>query len=140
MREWRRYADWPQRLSTFIAAHRDRAFAWGMCDCALFAADNVKGLTGEDFGQSFRGTYTTRLGAAKALAAHGTPTLTDVVSAALGASLERPLMAYRGDIVLMPNAGDPSLGVCVGSDVAMMREDQGLVFVPLSGAFRAWRV
>ncbi|HEY1844473.1 MAG TPA: hypothetical protein VGH05_06385, partial [Buttiauxella sp.] len=62
-----RYPDWQRQLVNTLQAAKQRPFLWGEHDCALFAADCVKAMCGEDFASAYRGTYSTEIGAKKAL-------------------------------------------------------------------------
>jgi hypothetical protein len=93
-----RRKDWPQRLDAFIAGRRNEPFAWGVNDCALFAADAVLAITGTDLAAAHRGYNS----AAGAMAASGSN------MAALAARIVAehqlveipPAFAQRGDIGL----------------------------------------
>jgi hypothetical protein len=59
--------NWPDLLSVYIEEKRSEPFAWGSNDCCLFAADWVQIATGHDIAAQWRGSYTTALGARRAL-------------------------------------------------------------------------
>lgn len=133
----RRYEDWPRRLAAAIQAARARPFQWGEADCALWAADVVLGLTGEDLAAAFRGRYATRAGAVALLGARGG--LEAVVTAALGEPLASPRLARRGDVVMVSTAEGPALGICDGA-VGWFTGPTGLVAQRMSDWTKAWRV
>lgn len=102
-----RAENWP----ALLARHLDtpRPFAWGTCDCALWAADWVRDCTGADPAGGWRGTYKTGRGAKAKLAAAG---FSGVEALADSFLPSKPLpLAGRGDVVLHPSG---ALGVCNG--------------------------
>lgn len=128
-----RYPDWPERLAQYIDARRHAPFAWGVNDCAMFAADAVVALTGVDPVPSVRGTYDDARGAADLIdAAGGLRELVPLPAKTVG-------HAQRGDIVLSDIDGRATLGVCVGADYAAPG-DVGLVFRPMAEAVAAYEV
>ncbi len=144
--------DFPERLHAAIRARRDRPFEWGRNDCALFACDLLQAVSGIDFAAPFRGKYKSARGAARILKRYGGAGLP--ASARTTAGLEavvekiaearkreevKPLMAQRGDLVLLDMPEGPALGVCLGAWVAAAGET-GMVRVELREARRAWRV
>ena len=135
----KRFEDWPIRLNAAIEAARGRPFVWGQHDCALFAFNVVRDLTGIDHASAYRGHYKSAQGAARALRTLGQGTLRASVGAALGGEIPA-LKAQRGDVVLriQPSRGE-TLGICTGADVAFVG-GPGLVFVPVSDCLTAWRV
>ena len=48
---------WPERLAEYLDRRALLPFSWGMQDCAMFAADAVKEITGVDIAEDLRGTY-----------------------------------------------------------------------------------
>lgn len=133
-----RLPDWEDRLNALIADRRRAAFAWGRHDCALWGADVVAALTGEDFGAPFRGIYDDAAGAALALRAHGAGTLVKTFDAHLP---RMPIaFARRGDLVkAVSEDRGGAIGVVVGSD-ALFVHDLGLVRAPRARWTLAWRV
>jgi cell wall-associated NlpC family hydrolase len=130
-----RWQDWPERLDLFIRARERVPFAWGTNDCALFAADAVRAMTGVDVAQWARGKYRTQQGAARLLTKRGG--LAALVDALLPAV--PPLTAQRGDVVMFKGANGMQLGVCLGGQFVVTAE-RGLVVRPLTLATMAWRV
>lgn len=128
--------DLPERLQAFIDSRRDRPFAWGSHDCALFAADWVESVTGSDPADGIRGRYQTALGAGRVIKREGG--LEAIANSRLGERVE-PKLAQRGDVVLLEGSHGPTLGVCLGVDAAAPGED-GLMLVPMNRAQAAWRV
>lgn len=133
-----RFHDWPERLHAAIEAARARPFAWGAHDCALFACDVVRAMTGEDPGREFRGCYGTAAGALRALRRRDAGDL-ECAAARLCGDEVAPALARRGDVVSMPVPSGPALGICIGPRVALVGPD-GLIFPSLADGRRAWRI
>ena len=134
-----RRPDWPERLAEVVAAAMGRHFAWGEHDCALFACDCAAAMTGEDPGLSFRGRYKTARGAAGAIMRYGKVRgIEELALRTLGAPIE-PAFARRGDVVLVDTDLGPALGVVTAAGAAFPGPD-GLTFLPITEALKAWRV
>lgn len=135
-----RFPDWTQRLSAFLQARAKTPFAWVHNDCCTFAADAVIAQTGADPMAGIRKRYTTEVGALRLIKASGG--LRPLVCSVLGMPMEHLLMASRGDVVLLENAGrheQPVLGVCVGTEAAAPGPS-GMRLIPMSAASAAWRI
>lgn len=114
-----------------------KPYAWGVQDCALFAADCVLTMTGEDLAGEFRGAYDTEEGARGVLASLGCGDVADLAARHLPEIL--PTEARRGDVVAI--AGDFGLFLAVvDGRTAVGPAARGLTHSPLSLAQRAWRV
>ena len=125
-----------------LRAKRGEPFAWGRNDCATFACDIAEAVCGVDFAAPLRGRYHTRLGAARGLkrvAGGGFEEATVKLAQQHNLAEIAPLMARRGDLVLIDTDIGPALGICVGESIASAGPE-GVALVPLSGARRAWRV
>ncbi len=132
-----RAPDWEERLAVFLDRKREEPFKWGSHDCALFAADAIKAMTGTDPGEAFRDTYSDRAGSALALRDLGAGTLLKTVTAWLGAP-KHPAFAQRGDIVMKDRN---TLGVCVGLHSWFVGEEHGhngLVALPTAHCTKAF--
>lgn len=124
-----------------VAMRRDRAFQWGVHDCCLFACDVIRDAGGVDYAAPFRGRYRTAAGAARALrrfAGAGLEAAAERITRDNGLEEVPPLMAQRGDFVLVDEAEGPALGVCLGSHF-VAAGPAGTVLRPLAAARRAWR-
>ena len=133
-----RRQDWPLRLNAWLDSVRERTFAWGEFDCALGAADAVFAMTGVDYAVEFREAYFSKRNAAKLLAQRGG--LEALVTHALGAPLDSPKLAQRGDVVLVDSGGEgPALAVVMGAD-AVAPGPHAAVWVPMARWQKAWRV
>jgi len=128
---------WEQRLSDAIEEARKLQFVWGHHDCATWAFDVRRALTGGPDVATWRGRYKTPIGSHRIMRKLGWNSLEDLGRELLGEPLVGVLMAQRGDLVL--SQGDPAFGVCIGAQVAFVAPD-GLTFLPLSECALAWRV
>ncbi len=145
-----RRRDFAERLLVALDECRDRPFAWGRNDCALLACGLVEAATGVDYAAPFRGRYRPAAGAARALRRFLGPASPKLRRAGLleavaekitrDSGLEEvpPLMAQRGDFVLVDETESPALGVCLGSHI-VAAGPMGTVLRPLAAARRAWR-
>lgn len=132
-----RVQDWSIRLPAYIEERRALPFAWGEQDCCQFARGAVVAVTGWDPASDWGlRAYRSPRGGLAQLARLG-----GVAALPLRAGfLDVPvLLAQRGDLALLDNAGDPALGVVLG-DSAAFAGKQGLEFVPVAQCSRAWRV
>lgn len=133
-----RRPDWQVRLAVAIEAAREIPFSWGSHDCATWAFDLRRDLTGsEDIAALWRGRYRTAFGAHRVMKRLGWDSLEAAGRDLLGTPLPSVLHAKRGDLVL--GGSEPAFAVCVGAKVAFVAPD-GLVFISLSDCSLAWRV
>lgn len=128
---------WEKLLSAAIEDARGKPFVWGQHDCAIWALDVRRLLTGGPDVVTWRGRYKTLIGSQRAMRKMGWRSLENGARALIGAPLQGVLFAQRGDLVL--SGGDPALGVCLGAQAAFVGLD-GLQFVSLSDCRLAWRV
>jgi len=126
--------NWPEILNACIDDAHALKFVWGKCDCCLWAADVVLEMTGVDYASEIRGKYKSARGALKLQKKHS-------IESFLDSKLERVAFASRGDFILVKSTDNTDgLGVCVGSAVAVMDDEQGLVFLPCEAYDVAWSV
>ena len=59
-----------RKLRAAIQHQRGEPFQWGTLDCAIFAANIHKDLTGNDYAESVRGSYRTGWGALRLIVEH----------------------------------------------------------------------
>jgi len=138
MQQDTRVANWERRLTEAIDAARQTPFVWGAHDCAIWAFDLRRDLTGgEDVAALWRGRYRTALGAYRIMKRIGWDSLEAAGRDLLGSPLASVLQARRGDLVL--GGDDPAFGVCAGARAAFVAPD-GLIFLPLITCLLAWRV
>jgi hypothetical protein len=126
--------NWPDLLAAYIEERRNAPFAWGSNDCCLFAADWIQIATGRDIAAQWRGSYTTALGARRALDEGGG--IERLVEQEGGIRIQTGL-AQRGDLVAQDFPVGIALGICVGPLAAFVSQN-GIEFVPLSKA-SIWR-
>ena len=137
--------DWPERLAAFLEAQRRTAFSWTTHNCALFAADAVEAMTGEDPVPDWRGAADKASLLARLDTDHGGD-LEEAATAVMGTPLERMRMAQRGDVVSAMTVGPGgealALGVCLGGRCAFAGSDEGMGWttLPLTACRLAWRV
>lgn len=135
----------------FLLARAKMPFAWGSNDCALFAADAVRAITGTDIATDFREKYSDKAGAfalIKSVTGNGADPATAVGDAAAWCATqaglverEFPLMAQRGDLVVMEDAGQLIAGVIhLNGRHAVSVSEAGLVRVSIQKVTRAWQV
>lgn len=132
-----RIQNWEQVLAVAVTQVEARPFAWGQHDCATWAFDLRRDLTGgPDHAALWRRRYRTPQGCHRALRRLGWQTLEEGGRALLGAPLADPRLAQRGDLVL---GGAPeAFGVVTGAR-AVFVAPKGLVSLPLSSCRLAWR-
>ena len=129
-------------LLSAVAARRGTPFEWGENDCALFACDVLLEATGQDFAAPFRGRYKSAVGAARVLkkfSGGGLEATAEKIARDEGHAEVAPLMAQRGDMVLVEAEAGPALGVCLG-EAAAVAGQEGMIMVPARSWLRAWRV
>ena len=133
-----RIAGWTSLLAARLEAARAAPFVWGQHDCATWAFDLRRDLTGgEDIAALWRGRYRTQMGAVRVLRRLGWPSLEVAGRDLLGVPLANRLLAQRGDMVL--GGADPAFGICMGAKAAFVAPE-GLVLLPLDHCRMAWRV
>jgi hypothetical protein len=132
-----RVVDWPDRLQAHIEEWRHKKFEWGKADCALFCLYAEKAICGSSRFDDFIGQYRSAAGSVKALLKIGGGDL----AASVGARLReiKPSEAQRGDVALIDTPLGDALSLVVGDRVAAMGKD-GLIFLPLDAAKKAWKV
>lgn len=129
--------NWRALLDAYILERLRQPFAWGVNDCALFAAGAVLATTGRDPAAELRGSYTTGNQAMRIIRAHGG--LQAIATRALGHALA-PTYACLGDVVMLLVDGREALGVVINSQQVAGPGADGLHVAPLSDALWAWRV
>lgn len=145
-----RPSEWQSKMIGALNARRDKPFAWGDHDCALFACDIAMAVCGIDFAKSLRGRYDTRLGAYRVLRTFAGGALEEAAEKiAQNHNCEEVpiLLARRGDIVIArvvviaagTKRSQDSLGVCLGQNAAYA-SGVGFTHIPIIQARRAWRI
>lgn len=130
-----RFDGWEQKLRQYLDDSNSTVFEWGVHDCALWAADWVYIGTGNDFGQNWRGRYSTALGAQRLMKQRGFKD-----AAAIADSHFEPIpvrLARRGDLVLHDEG---NLGICNGLRSLFLAQGGGLLACDTLQCVAAWRV
>lgn len=141
-----RKPNWEKLLHEFLEQRKAAPFAWGQNDCALFAADAVHAMTGEDLGAAFRGNYHDAGGAA----AEMTSTCGSADALALAIHLcalagftawPNVKLARRGDVIVLKNPDSHSLGIVALNGVhALFVTEGGLRRMRVRDCVAAWKV
>jgi hypothetical protein len=129
-----RREDWPAVLAAEIDRARLLTFQWGQHDCATWAFDVRRAMTGIDAAAAWRGRYSTASGSVRVMRRLGWPDLPAMGCALLGEPI-LPLLAQRGDVAMCGGA----FGVVTGSHGFFLAES-GLTERPMMDATMAWRV
>jgi hypothetical protein len=132
-----RKKDWLNALYAQINDFNSKTFEWGTHDCCTFAAGCVLAVTGVDKMASYRGGYSTKQGATKKLNRAGG--MEAALTKELGEPLQNILLAQRGDVVCFTSTLGDTAGICIGSQIAAAGLE-GVVYAPMSQAFKAWRI
>lgn len=132
-------------LHDFLLERQNVPFAWGVNDCAFFAADAIRAMTGTDIADDFRDKYNTEVGALRAIKkVTGGSSIADAAAYCAGKhgliEHKYPLMAKRGDLVLVKNRdGDEIAGiVSLDGRYVVSPGDEGLVKFSIIEVTRAW--
>lgn len=129
--------DWRSRLIRFLEARERSAFAWGVRDCFLMAADAHVAMRGIDPAAEWRGRYKTETGAARLMRRNGCADMRDV--ARLLFSEIDLVDALDGSIGLVEQDGRWGMGVFCGPYFYVQAE-RGLGILPRTAAGLAFEV
>lgn len=136
-----RVPGWRARFEAAVDEIKHRPFDWAtQHDCGPGLAGRlVLALTGTDVAAPWRGRYTTRAGAIRAMQESGFATLADLVASLLPEI--RPAQARIGDLAAFPmdTPFGHALGVVNGERVFVLKEN-GIGTMGLLQATRAFRV
>lgn len=137
---------WQTELHKFLLERANSPFIWGVRDCSLFCADAIYAMTGTDIAADFRSQYhdeATAFATIKKIT--GGSTVADAAAYCAQkfglTEWTHPLMARRGDLCVLDNAGRLIAamvhldGVCV-----VTVTESGLVTFPITDIKRAWHV
>jgi hypothetical protein len=127
---------WPLAFEAFTRARRLVPLAWGANDCALFAADCVLALTGQDVAPPDLRLHKSAKQALQSLKRHDG--LHSIASAALGPCVP-VLTAGVGDVVLIKVGKREALAICNGTTV-LGPGPAGISCLGLDLATACWRV
>ena len=131
-----RHPDWKMRLDALVYERMNRPFSWGAQDCALWAADCVLAITGQDLAADLRAHRTARE-ALRTIRRHGG--LFGIASAALGPAAGVH-QAQEGDVLLVGVGKRTALGVLLQRSMVVGPGATGLCAVARRDALCAWRV
>lgn len=125
-------------LRHFLDARRMATFRPGRNDCALFAADWIKTLTGHDPAAPWRGLYRSLKEGCDLLANDGFASPAEVLHPILvpGAGW---MQAQTGDVAVLIEADEEAMGIVGGGHIHVLRPLRGLGAVPLDRAVRIYR-
>lgn len=127
------------RLDAYITAQAAQPFDWAAHNCCHFVAGWVRAATGRDPMQGLPATPSRR--AARRLERQLGGTLADAWAHRLGRAAIRPELAQAGDVVLVPVGADgAAVGICIGRQVALLTEADGIAVMPMAAASHAWRL
>lgn len=135
-----RIPNWPRALYSFIESKRNLPFDWAGNNCCFFACDWIAILTGVDPAADLRSQVASASDASRVLADQGGVEQIAAVRCQMHGWQEVAVTyAQRGDIAMVATAHGPALGVVIGAKIAHPGPD-GLTFLPLASALRAWRI
>ena len=148
----KRTPHWATReFNTFMRDRMDTPFVWGVTDCALFAADGVLAMTDVDIASEFRNKYhdqESSMAVAAEVTGLNNPTVADCAAycaAKHGLKEVPPLMAQRGDLVVLSDAGRVIAGLIHLSGRHVVAQGElGIKKIPITITpalvLRAWRI
>ncbi len=131
-----RRKDWVSRLLAVVDDAQGRPFEWGQHDCCLFAARCIDAVTGSFWAGSLDACYQDEATALAYIKAEGG--IRASVSRRFGDPVP-PLLARRGDLVLVDSPLGEAVTVCVGPSL-VGAAPSGLTVLPLSAGLCAWRI
>jgi hypothetical protein len=141
----KRSEHWATRaFHKFLLARAKTPFVWGETDCALFCADGIQAITGVDIASDFRGKYQDEAGAIALIkTVTGGSTIVDAAAwcAQKHGLVEciHPLMARRGDLVIVQSGGVPISGlVHLSGRHVVAQGEKGLMRLSISAIERSW--
>ena len=129
-----RRSDWCEQLWNAIADAERRPFFYGAC--VQLTAECIDAMTDSNLVEKIRPLYSSEAAARALIEQPGS--FEKLVTEFLGDATP-PLLARRGDAVLLELSTGPATGVCVGYRVACAAS-VGVLFLPLSQALATWRV
>lgn len=134
--------DWPARLDAYLAAAREKPFAWGSHDCVSFTCGWYAAMTGRHVYAGFAGRYDSEQSALRLMLANGVRSTAEAGDFLFGKSARKEIeYAQRGDIVLALDAVTyaEALGISTGAHAACLL-DEGVRFARQSHFLTAWSV
>ncbi|TPL30171.1 hypothetical protein [Mesorhizobium sp. B2-4-7] len=134
-----RLPDWDRRLARLVPEIATTPGVWGQSDCLLTAAAGVEAVTGVDIMEPWRGRYKSEAGAARLMRREGCRTVEDVFRDYFGLPEIGRLMAQRGDVGVVEQAGV----LCAGfmCDLGfLVRTEAGRLILPQTAVKTAFKV
>lgn len=136
-----RSRDWETRLHAICQERKRTPFVWGQHDCALFVADCVQAMTGQDLAAECRGRYSSKEEAAALLTESCGGDLETYMEQRGLTEWPTVRLAQRGDMVLLHRELGPALGiVSLDGQRALFAGPDGLEKLAVLDCERAWRV
>ncbi|MBX8827265.1 hypothetical protein [Ochrobactrum sp. SFR4] len=132
-----RLTDWDRRLTGVTEKHIGLPMVWGESDCLLTVADAIEAITGKDFAEKIRGTYSDEQGAARAMRRRKCATVEDVLARRFPETGR--FSAMRGDVGIVEIEGVITAGYVTEYGFAV-RGESGLQFLPLTQIKRAFAI
>lgn len=128
---------WWEDLNKYIDTCRGKHIDWDTFDCCQFICGAVEAISDHNPYVHFPYKYNTRSMAVKAVKAfsrsgynNGIKHIVNSIGAKIGSEKIYEGYPQRGDIVVVDIENEYLCGVCVGSDIAIIHEEMGLVFAP----------
>ena len=136
-----RLEDWEDRLEELVNANLRTPYHYGVFDCATFAIDAVRVVTGVSLIPGIERPKPGWLAAAKFLIRHGLEDTQEFASAALGQLPGDAQDSIPGDLVAFRAAGDIHLAVRIrmGGE-ALTPAAAGLGLAPKPDWICSWRI
>jgi hypothetical protein len=139
---------WEIKLDDFIKSRQNQKFGWGVHDCALFACDTIREITGEDIAHYFRGQYKTKDEAYLMLMAFsggGLEETAEKTAKTFGMAEIKSEFAGRGDMVLcnvptVINEELPTLGIIGMTEKIHIAGTKQLQMFEKTSGVRFWKV
>lgn len=134
--------NWPVILSDAIEEWKEKPFVWGASDCVLFTLAIAAAMVDYDLLTKvgfYAHPYNSEESAAEVLAQNYGGTMDGVFSTVF--EEKNPKLAGRGDIVIAELDGVGHCGIVDSSGrFAACKAKDGILFVPMSKAVKAWGV
>ena len=129
-----RKENWPHLLTEYIYQKRNEPFEWSKNDCWQFSIGAVKAISDMDLTGVYE--YQTARRAAERMQENGG--MIAIAQKHLGEA-KSIMLAQRGDVVCLINAGRELLGVCLGEMSAFVAES-GIILKPTLDCEKAWSI
>lgn len=126
-------------LHSFVQARHGRPLQAGVFDGAIFAADWIAEVTGEDPAAPFRGQYETFMEGLRLMRKAGYRSLAEIAAASCAPVAGGWMGAQTGDVALIDDGVIGCAGIVAGDHVIVVSPDGGLDFVAVSRAQEVYR-